>query len=54
MIRMLIICWIVQQGVITEGWRIDTPTEPETCWTMNRLFSTGGQGGVITVRCGEP
>lgn len=53
MIDMLIICWIIQNGEIREAWRLEKKTEIQHCLTMNRIFSSGGKAGVITVRCGE-
>lgn len=53
-VKMLIVCWVIQHGVLVEAWRVDETVSLNNCLKMNRVFSGGGPRGAITVRCGDP
>ena len=58
LVAMLIICWVpVAQShkapIIKEAWRIEKSVPLGQCLTMNRVFTTGGVLGALTVRCGD-
>lgn len=58
LVNMLIICWVPalqmqSYTVVKEAWRIEKSVPLGQCLTMNRVFTTGGAQGVVTVRCGD-
>lgn len=54
MIRMLIVCLVVQHGHLHEAWRIDKRVPMEQCLTMMQYFTVHGSEGAISVKCGGP